>query len=324
MPKTKYPFLQPTSVPLSRIDTNDDTYHITSRTDIDDLVASIPRDGLLNPPFVVKKGGGFVVVSGFRRIKAGVKLGIEEINVRILKLNRSPLDNLRLAIADNAYQRPLDLIETSRSLHKLAALLKPGQNLFETAASLGLPSNPAAIQKIQDLCLLPDLIQSAIITDTISLSMAMDLKKLAPDGAVAFVRLFNEFKLSLNKQREIMSLVKEIARRDGTSEQKVLNGQQLQGIVRSQDLDRNQKANKLRAHLRQRRYPRLVKAEAEFENQRKRLNLGKDIKLIPPKDFEGLTYALNISFSSLDDLRASYTRLGRIIKHPSLKKIIDR
>ena len=312
------------TIPLSRIDTKDDTYRITTRTDIDDLLASIPREGVLNPPFVVAKPNGFSIVSGFRRIGACTELGVNEISVRILELNRRPLDNLRLAIADNAHQRPLNLIEISRSLHKLATHLNTKQDLVETAVSLGLPSNPAAIEKIRDLCLLPEAIQDAIMTDTISLSMAMDLKKMLPDCALAFVGLFSEFKLSLNKQREIMGLVKEIARRDDISEQNVLEERSLQNIIRDQDLDRNQKARQLRTYLRQRRFPHIVKVETEFEWQRKQLGLGNDIKLIPPKDFEGRRYSLSMSFSSIDDLQALCTRLGRIIKHPSLKKITER
>lgn len=324
MPKLKSPSSQLKSVPLSHINTSDDTYRITTRTNVDDLLASIPGEGVLSPPFVVEKGAGFAIVSGFRRIAACTKLGTEDIIVRILEPTRNSLDYLRVAIADNAYQRPLDLIETSRSLHKLAGHLNKRQDLVETAASLGLPTNPAAIEKIQDLCLLPDSIQGAIMNGTISLSMAMDLKKLRPDCAAAFVKLFDEFKLSLNKQREIMSLVKEIARRDDISEQTVLKERQLQDIVRSPDLDRNQKARKFRAHLRQRRFPQIVKTEAEFAYQRQQLGLGNDINIIPPKDFEGLTYTITMSVSSIDHLQRLYTKLGRIIKHPGLKRIIDR
>ena len=324
MPKSQPPSTQLKSVPLSSIDTSDDTYRITTRTGVDDLLTSISREGVLNPPFVVEKADGFAIVSGYRRIDACTRLGIGEIFVRVLEPNRSSLDNLRLAIADNAHQRPLNLIETSRALHKLAPLVPTNQDLVDTAATLRLPPNLAAIKKIQDLCLLPDAIQDAIMNDTISLSMAMDLKKLAPDCAVAFVNLFDELKLGLNKQREIISLVKEISRRDGISEQKVLEGQQLQDIIGNQDLDRSLKARQLRAHLRQRRFPQIVKAETEFEYQRKQLRLGNDIKLIPPKDFESLTYSINMSFNRIEQLQVLHTRLGRILNHPSLKKIIER
>ncbi len=312
------------SVPLSRIDTTDETFRITTRTNVDDLLASIRHDGVLNPPLVIEKAAGFAIVSGFRRLTACQKLGREEITVRVLEPDLGPLDYLRFAIADNAFQRPLDLIETSRALHKLAAHLNTDRRMIESASSLGLPSNPSVIKKIKDLCLLPESIQGAILTDHISLSMAIDLQKLAPDCAVALARLFGEFKLSLNKQREIMTLVKEIARRDGIPEQKVLEDRQLQDIISDQDLDRAQKARGLRTYLRQRRFPQIVKAEAIFEQQRQELDLGNDIKLIPPKDFEGTTYSVIMSFSSIPRLKTLRSKLDRMIRHPGLKKIIER
>ena len=323
MPKSNPPSAQLKSVPLSRIYTTDDTFRITTRTDVDDLLVSIRYDGVLNPPFVIEKAAGFTIVSGFRRITACKKLGLEDITVRVLEPNLSPLDCLRFAIADNTFQRPIDLIETSRSLHKLSVHLSTRDRLIELALSLGLPSNPSAIEKIKELCLLPDNIQSALMADTLSLSMAMDLKKLAPDCAVAFAQLFEEFKLSLNKQREIMTLVKEIARREDISEQTVLEDRQLQDIVLDRDLDRGHKARQLRVYLRQRRFPQIVKAQTIFEYQRKQLNLGNDIKMIPPKDFEGTTYTVSMSFSSIAQLKVLHTKLDQMIQHPGLKKIIE-
>jgi len=323
MPTKDLPSAQFKTVPLNRIDTTDDTFRITTRTDIDDLLASIPHEGLLNPPLVINQASAFRIISGFRRLAACAKLGWEAVTARVLNPDLSPLKCLRFAIADNAFQRPLNLVETSRALHKLSAHLNTGHRLLESASSLDLPSNPSVIEKIKDLCLLPEGIQSAIIADTISLSMAMDLKQLTPQCAMTFAQLFNEFKLSLNKQREIVTLVKEIARRDSISEQKVLEDQQLQDIIFDQNLDRGQKARELRAYLRQRRFPQIVKAEAMFEYRRKQLKLGNDIKLIPPKDFEGTTYTVNMSFSSIAQFKALHAKLYRMLQHPGLKKIID-
>jgi len=315
---------QTKSIPLSRIDTTDDTFRITTQTDIDDLLASLRHDGILNPPLVIEKTSDFTIVSGFRRIAACKKLGREDIPVRVLHPDLSPLKCLRFAIADNAYQRPLNLIETSRALQKLSGYLGTDRRIAESASILGLPSNLSIINKIKDLCLLPEIIQDGILNDAISLSMAVELKTLAPASAIAIASLFNELKMSLNKQREIVTLVKEIARRDGISQQKLLEDNQLQEIINDEDCDRGQKIRELRAYLRQRRFPQIVKAEAIFEYQRKQLNLGNDIKLIPPKDFESTTYTVNMSFSSIAQLKALHTKLYRMIKHPGLKKIIKR
>lgn len=321
--KSVRPAAQERSVPLSRINPKDESYRITTRTDIDDLLASIRSDGLLNPPFLTNIGDGFIVVSGFRRINACANLGLEKIKARILDKDMSRLEHLRIAITDNALQRPLNLLETSRALHKLSVLLPSEDRLVESTFSLGLPSNPSAINKIKGLCLLPQILQGAIMDDTISLSMAMELKDLPSKCAVAFAQLFGEFKLSLNKQREIVTLVKEIARREGITELALLEEPRLQDIIADHEGDRGQRARKIRDYLRRRRFPQIVKAETVFEQHRKQLNLGNDIKLIAPKNFEGTNYTITLTFSSIPNLKVLTTRLDQLIQHPGLKNILE-
>lgn len=271
------------SVPLDRINLQDDSFRITTRADIEELLISMRHEGLLNLPLVIRNDSAFIVVSGFRRIAAYQKLGHKKIDVRVLRPDQSALDCLRLAIADNAFQRPLNLIETSRSLQKLSAILNNNKQLIETASILCLPTNPSIIQKVKDLCLLPWPIQSAILDETISLSMAVELGSLETGNAIAFAQLFNQLKLSLNKQREIVTLVKEIAERDGIFIEQVMERKKIYKILSCKDLDRGQMGREIRSVIRQERFPRLVAAENIFEVYRKKLKLGNDIKLVPPK-----------------------------------------
>jgi len=307
---------------LARINSQDDTFRITTRTDVNDLLESIQYDGLITPPLLIKKNSAFIIVSGFRRIAACLKLDWNEITARILKPDVGVLGCLRLAIAENALQRSLNLIETSRCLQKLSLFITNTRLLAESASILGLPANPSIIDKIKNLSLLPMPIQTSILSDTISLAMAKELESLEADCAIAFTRLFNQLKIGLNKQKEIVTLVKEIARRDDLSTQAVMEDKHFIEIVNHRDLDRGQKSRKLRSYLRQRRYPRIAEAEKKFESHRKNLNLGNDIKLIPPKEFEATTYGLNLTFTNLEHLETLQTRLNKIIQQPDFKKIL--
>ena len=210
------------SITLSGINLHDDTFRITTRTDVNDLMESIQHDGLITPPLLIKKDSAFIIVCGFRRITTCQKLNWKEITARILKPDISTLDCLRLAIAENALQRSLNLIETSRCLQKLSLFITDIRQLAESASSLGLPDNPSIIDKIKSLSLLPRSIQSSILAETISLAMANELESLEADIAIAFTRLFYQLKIGLNKQKEIVTLVKEIARREGLSAQDVM------------------------------------------------------------------------------------------------------
>ena len=309
------------SIRLAQIDSQDDTFRITTRTDTHDLQVSITHEGLLNPPVIIRKTAAFTIVSGFRRIVACRNIGYDEIPARVLEPGLCSLDCLRIAIAENALQRPLNLIETSRSLHKLSSLLNESKGLAKAADSLGLPANPSIINKIKDLCFLPWPVQSAILEDTISLSIAVDLGFLEPDIAIAFVRLFNQLKIGLNKQKEIVTLIKEIAERDNISILRVMEDDKMQAMLSSEDFDRAQKGRILRSILRQKRFPRIVAAEDNFALYRRKLKLGNEIKLIPPREFEGTAYTLTLTFSDPAHLKVLQSRLHEITENPWFGKI---
>ena len=312
------------SIALAGINLQDDTFRITTRTDVNALSDSIQHDGLITPPLLIEKNSDFIIISGFRRIAACLKLDWNEITARVLKPEAGALDCLRLAIAENALQRSLNLIETSRCLQKLSLFITNSRHLAESASSLGLPDNPSIIDKIKSLSFLPRPIQSSILADTISLAMAKELESLEADCAIAFTRLFDQLKIGLNKQKEIVTRVKEIARRDGLSMQEVMEDKCFIEIITHRDLDRGQKSRKLRSYLRQRRYPRIAEAEKKFEAHRKNLSLGNDIKLIPPKEFEATTYGLHLTFTNLEHLKTLQARLNKIIQQPDFKKILER
>ena len=313
--------IQPVSLAYINLD---DQFRITTREDVHDLMTSISHQGLFTLPWLIKIDDGFSIISGFRRVTACRKLGLSEISAHILETNHPYLDCLRLAIAENAFQRPLNLIETSRSIHKLGSHLKNNKRLVDNASKLGLPLNLSVIKKLKNLCLLPWPIQSSILAETISLSMAIELQSLDRDDALAFVRLFNQLKIGLNKQKQIVTLVKEIAQRESISPRIVLEEKEISEMVNSDDLDRGQKGRKIRYILRRRRFPRLVKVERRFETHRQELKLGNDIELLPPKEFEGNNYTLKLTFTNLSHLKDLQTRLSQIIKLPNFDKIFIR
>lgn len=308
---------------LSRIHADDHTFRITTRENVDDLMDSIQNVGILNLPLLMEKGPEYIILCGFRRIEACRRLGWSGIRSRILDSDTKKLKCTRYAITDNASQRPLNLIETSRSIQMLSPFFSDINELSQEMSILGLPDHPSVIKKIKDICLLPKSIQNGILSDTISLAMALELGKMPKNVGEDFVKLFNFLKPSLNKQREIIIQVKEISLREGIPMERVLENHHLTSILTHEDLDKNQKTEKIRNYLKQRRFPTISRTEKIFEKHLKKLNLGKGVKLIPPHNFEGTTYMLKFSFNSLNELKELKTSLDTLVQNPSLKKIIS-
>lgn len=310
------------TVNLSQINSDDHTFRITTERKVDDLVDSIKNIGILNLPLLLENDAGHTIVCGFRRIEACRRLKWSTLNAKILDSDTKRLQCVQYAISDNAFQRPLNIIEKSRSIEMLSGFFTDIGKLTRELAVLGLSDHSSIIKKIKGICFLPDPLQNSILSNTISFNMALDLAGMSWDDAKGFVTLFNTLKLSLNKQREIVTLVKEISIREDTSMMQVLEDPHLKKVLMDENLDKNQKAHKVRIYLKQKRFPSIAAAERSYEKYRQRLKLGEHIKLIPPTNFESPTYTIRITFNTMTELKDLETVFNSLIDNPFLKKII--
>jgi len=311
------------TVNLSRINAKDDTFRITTERKVDDLVRSIANIGILNLPLLLETKADYTIVCGFRRIEACRMLKWSALNARIVDAATQQLECARFAILDNAFQRPLNIIEKSRSVEMLSGFYADAESLTRELAVLGVSDHPSIIKKIKAICRLPDPLQDSILSNTISFTLALELAEMSWDDAEVFVKLFNLLRLSLNKQREIITRVKEISIREDKSIKEVLEEHDLNKVLTDEHLDINQKAHMVRAYLKQRRFPSIVTAQRLYEKYRQKLKLGKQIKLIPPDNFESPVYTLKFTFKTMADLKELDSAFDTLIENPFLKKIIE-
>lgn len=309
---------------LSSIDIEDYTFRITTEENIERLSCSIENEGLINPPIVIRKKSGYAVISGFRRIRSALNLGWTNISARVTESDSDMFECARLAIADNSLQRSLNLIELSRCFRMLSGFCR--EKDWPAAASLlGLPDNPALAGKIMKLCELPESLQQYILSGAVSMAIALELVKPEyNESAIQFAEIFDFLKLSLNKQREFLTLSFEIAAREGILIKELINGIDFQSILSDENPDRNLKTQKLRHYLKSRRFPAIMKAEDNFRDNLRKLALPEGIKLIPPPDFEGNTFIISVDFKTTSEFSRKTACLNRLTTNPVLNEIVSK
>lgn len=311
------------NVSLNHIDSGDEVYRVTTNENTADLVESFAHVGLVNSPLLIKNNSNYTIVCGFRRISAYRCLELNSINARILSQNTKKLDCATYAIVDNAYQRSLNLVEISRAINLLDRFMDKTKQTGIKLEAMGLPENPSLIKKIKKIDRLPMALKNAIVADILSLSMALELGKLDKKTGIAFAHLFADLKLGLNKQREIFTLVNEIAHRDDLPIMAVLKAPVLQAILNNDHFDRNQRTQKIRKYLKQVRFPSITTAEQAFKTHLKTLNLSANAKLIPPENFESKMYTLKFTFSRFSELHDHKLTFDALIENPAIQKILS-
>ena len=311
------------SVALSAIKFEDETFRITANAEISNLAASIKQLCLIHSPVVKQHRSEYIIISGFRRIAACRKIGWSEIPVHVLSSETGNETCTLLAIADNSLQRRLNLLEISRSLYLLSRYVEDPNLLLTHASNLGLPCHRDHVEKVIKICQMPVSIQDAVRTGSIALPIALDLSKIDAAVGTELVKLFVYLKIGFNKQRELISLLNEISKRENISLQALLAEKDLQKILANKELDRPQMGQQLKEVLTRRRFPTIFKTKAEFVRIIKALKLSENISLIPPKDFEGTSYKLTLQFKSHSELQEMQSKLETIIRNPNLKNFLE-
>ncbi len=309
---------------LAHIIPDNDKFKITTREDLESLVASIRVSGLLNPPILApSENNNYTIICGFRRIAACRRLGWDRLDARFVNSGTPAGACAISAIADNCTQRELNLIEMSRAVKLLTDSLPAGADIVQAAGQAGLSVAAPLLARIRSLCSLPLKLQQGIIDATLSLPMADRLCHMDEKDALESYDLFRDIRAGLNVQREILDNAEESALREGVKVVDILRSATLMEIRSAGELDRSRKTGLIRKILKTRRYPALTEAEEKFEKRSGALGLSRAMKLLPPAGFEGSDYVLSMKFSNLEQLREQKNTIERILDSDCLKKILE-
>ena len=307
---------------IPKIDINDCIYKISSDIDLTYLAGSINAMGLINLPVVKQKGNNFIIVSGFRRIRAMILNNTTTIEAKIIPENFSGRKTALISITENAFQRPLNTIEQVKGIVLLKKFMDKNEIAEKSMSIFNLKMNPSLVEKLFLLGSMSERLHDLIETDNFSMTAALRLTRYDTDTIDAFISLFGTIKTGLNKQLEIITNIHEIAAREGTAPLLVMNSKDIRDIIDDKDLDNSRKGGLLRSYLAKRRYPRLKEAEENFKANLKQLRPGKDLNLSAPMNFEAADYNCSFKFKNYSELEKRIKKLEKISHNPILKRMI--
>ncbi len=296
------------SVKLSKIDLSDEAFRISSRCISPALMDSLRSVGVLHAPWIIQRQDKYQPIAGFKRLKVLLDLGGEKIDARVLGPATSDQECAFLAILDNTTQRQLTPVETGRAFQLIKKKLMFQEKLASVARKLGLPANLDFLEKTQKASQLPEYLQTGIEKETIALSSAFQLERLSEKAAEIIAGWFTNLRPSLNKQREIVTLLTEIAKRESVAMESLLQDpffKRFDGVIK----DRGQSLGDLRRYLHQRRYPVISQYEAVFHKWSRTLGLGAGLRVTAPPNLESNDYLLAIRFQ---DSKSLFARLENV------------
>jgi len=325
--------IQISHIPLEKINLADTRYRISREDeDITALAQSIKENGLISLPLVRpsgesgksdESGESYIVVTGFKRIKALVHNNYIGKVVCQTNTFASEADNAVFAVSDNAFQRQLTPAELIQSARLLGRFMEASSIAKKSLAIFNTRFNEGYIKDLQKIGTLPQVLE-LLDDNRLSIKSAKKISGFSQDLANCFVSLFSAIKASSSKQMEIITNFSEIAARENINPVDLYQEKGIQDILFHENKDFGLKGNLLRGYLTQRRFPSLEKKRRDIRQKINSLKLGSDIKFAVPDNFESMTYSLSFDFKTLTEFKTRVTSLEKVSTHPVLEEILKR
>jgi ParB family transcriptional regulator, chromosome partitioning protein len=311
------------SVPLGYIDDADLSFRISFERPVHVIEASIRLVGLIHEPILLPFRDSYRIVSGFARIDACRRLGWTHVPARCLPSDASFLQCALLAVADNAGQRELNIVEQARSFGLIQADADTRDERIGILQKLGISLNAHWNHVLGQVFRMSGRLQSALVEGSIALPVALRLHGMEDGEAEELAVLFQELRISLNRQRELLDWVQQIAAREDTTICDVIHKSPIAQWREEKMQDRGHISQLMREFLRRRRYPEITASEHRFGACLKNLNLPETLHLTAPAHFEGKTFQLRLEFENNHELRELNQHLHKLCESPALIEILS-
>lgn len=300
------------AIPLDALDEKPGPYTMSFGFDLNPMVESVRRVGLLNPPFIDRSEEGRVqIVAGFRRVLALKALEHEEILcIDLSGSGLSPSDKLLLNLHDNLATRHFNGVEKGMVVERLLTHFPEREVVGHFMPLLGLPAHGPLLSTYVGMGRLEEDIRTAFAAGRLSFPTVRAMLHMDKDSRKAFCQWFMILQFNFNQQSQLIDLVRDLAHLSNASAMQILAQEELKKVLENPGLNGPQKVKSAIEILKSRRLPNLVGAEKTFQGTIRDLRLPDGVRVHHSPGFESPDFRLEISFRDGKILRQKITDLA--------------
>jgi hypothetical protein len=294
-------------VPLRAINFRDERFRTSRESDLEGLIWSVRKTGLLSPPVVNPRGDRYVLVTGWRRARACRVLRFRKIPVLVTE-ETDELRLLLMALSENLATRDLSLAEKATFLSKLSRLgMIPKTLIKEYMPRLGLPATAVYLHLMFSLSEAGGAVLDFVSEKAPSPAVVKVLLRFPPADRRRLLPLLRP--LGQNKQKQLLEDLWEIGRRDELPVERLFRRVEFRRDLGSSRLSMLQKAERIRQLVRKARHPSLGVYEETFRSTLRRMRWPRDIAVQPSPCFEEDSITVSFRVSSPEEFRAALDKL---------------
>jgi ParB family transcriptional regulator, chromosome partitioning protein len=305
---------QPAIVDTADVDLKDETFLIPNFRDLDLLVKSVERMGIVNPPVLQESPSGtFRPVLGRRRLEVAALLGIGRVEAKLIPSSMSENDGFALAFWDNAAHRHFDRACTAYLVKRLLELFPADVVALEFLPQIGVPPKGPVLSRLQAIGKLEKPILRALSAGRIQEKTAVLMADLDSDSRNIIRHLIEDLGMNANKNADLISNLFDLAVANERAVADYVSDPGAREILDDDLRSRPQKAELFREHVRSRRNPELVSREKDIQEWIGSLTSSPMIAIRPAQAFESNEFKVEIKARSRKDVERIVNGLEAIV-----------
>ena len=295
---------------INKIFLKDERFRISYYFDLEKMVTSIQEMGLLNPLLVTSREGHFILVSGWKRIMACLRLSLSLVPVLVVE-RENELETFLRAFYENLAVREFSLIEKAEIIARLKRFGEDEDKIVRRYLPLlNIPPTLPYLDSYLAFSQFEPELKEFIHEKNLPFSLARLFIEFSSLERKRLLPLVSHF--SQSKMIEFLEYLKEISRRDELPVRKILASKEIKNIIGSRRLSSLQKADMIRLVLRKKRYPHLSSWEEFFGSLRKKMRWPKEIAINPSPFFEEKRLSVTFNFKNKQEFEACLFRLEEL------------
>lgn len=284
------------------------------------LMDSIKVIGIRHPISVCPNGNRYAIVSGHKRFQAAPRCGLTNIPAFIIP-EIDDASRLVINLNENFGQRHYSDIEKGIILNKFkdagvtdATIITEYMPLLELERSKKLASDYLAVHQLG--CGLQKLLHRA----RVPLKTFRIFYNWDEESRDSAENLFSKLNPGVNKWRELLELIDEIAHRDGNSPAQVITA--TDKILSTADKTSPQMYDPIHQHLYNLRYPVLSDLKKQVARALDEMKLDDKTRLKFQETFESNELKLELKFHSEKELSNQVEKIFQALQSGSVEKLI--
>jgi hypothetical protein len=314
-------FSNVSEIPLTDIDREDLLTDFSMDGCPEKLMDSVKVIGIRHPICIYASGNRYSIVSGHKRFQAASRSGLTTVPAFIVP-DLDDASRLVINLNENFGQRHYSDIEKGGILNKLTKagvsdeiIIEEYMPLLELERSKKLFLDLSGVEKLSPK--LKKLLHRAGVPVKIFNTF------YKWDGLTEAENLFSILKPGVNKWRDLLDLIDEVAARENTTQGDTISRDDIQKILTSSDLPAPQRYDPIHKTLHNLRYPVLSDMRKQVARSLDEMELDDKTRLRFQDTFESNELKLELKFQSEKELSQQVEKIFKALQSGSVEKLIS-